>query len=105
MVLAKHHDGQKVTMAWDWFSPIPGTLNNSQYRHKQSGTSPNKGIDEDAPRSSGPSLAVRAAAAPVVYLQRPAARVKVKAEASFGIFGRFRHGEIAREFAVRLALL
>ena len=38
-------------MAWNWLSPIPGTLNTQQYRLKQRGMSPSEAIGEDPRRS------------------------------------------------------
>ena len=101
-------DGQKTTMAWDWLSPIPGTLHNSQYRLKQSGMSPLMRVGSDPPRSASPIVAleeVAAARLDIAGYWASTARANIKALSSAEIFGNFRRFEIAREIAVRLALL
>ena len=105
MVLAKHHDGQKATMAWDWLSPIPGTLNNSKYRLKRGGICPSGGIGDEPPESA--SLPHRHSNCNVARLDIIArlARDKVKERELDGIFDIFSCFEIARIIDVRQALL
>ena len=105
MVLAKHHDGQKATMAWDWLSPIPGTLNNSQYRLKRGGICPSATIDDDPPESA--SLPPRHSHCNVARLDIIAwlARGKVKERELDGAHDIFWCFEIARKIDVRLVLL
>ena len=105
MVLAKHHDGQKTTMAWDWLSPIPGTLNNSQYRLKRGGICPSATIDDDPPESA--SLPPRHSHCNVARLDIIArlAGDKVKERELDGTIGSFWCFEIARKIDVRLVLL
>ena len=56
----KPNDG---TMAWDWLSPIPGTLYTQQYGQKHSGISPHECIAGDPPQSASPVVALEAGAA------------------------------------------
>ena len=71
-------------MAWDWLSPIPGTLNTQHYRPKQSGTSPFEGIAEDPPRSASSSVALEGTAANVSTLGARVARPKSKSTRRMG---------------------
>ena len=105
MVLTKDHDGQKPWMAWDWLSPIPGTLNNSQYRLKRGGICPSGTIDDDPPESA--SLPPRHSHCNVAALDISArlARDKVKERELDGILDIFWCFEIVRKIDVRLVLL
>ena len=96
---------QKATMAWDWLSPIPGTLNNSKYRLKRGGICPSGGIGDEPPESA--SLPHRHSNCNVARLDIIArlARDKVKERELDGIFDIFRCFEIARIIDVRQALL
>ena len=92
-------------MAWDWLSPIPGTLNNSQYRLKRGGICPSGTIDDDPPESA--SLPPRHSHCNVARLDIIArlARDKVKERELDGTIGSFWCFEIARKIDVRLGLL
>jgi len=74
-------------MAWNWLSPIPGTLYTQQYVPKQSGISLYVGIADDAPRSASLIVAVEEAAATRLDDWASTARAKAKASGSVGIFG------------------
>ena len=54
---------QRWRIAWNWLSPIPGTLNTQQYGPNQSGISLYVGIADNAPRSASLIVAIEAAAA------------------------------------------
>ena len=92
-------------MAWDWLSPIPGTLNNSQYRLKRGGICPSGTIDDDPPESA--SLPPRHSHCNVARLDIIAwlARGKVKERELDGAHDIFWCFEIARKIDVRLVLL
>ena len=92
-------------MAWNWLSPIPGTLYTQQYKPNQNGFSPNECIAGDAPRSASPVVALEVGAA--VRLDDLASTVGDKSKTSgiVGIFSILRQYKIGQSFPTRLALL
>ena len=92
-------------MAWDWLSPIPGTLNNSQYGLKRGGICPSRGIGDEPPESA--SLQPRHSNCNAARLDIGAglARDKLKESVSYGILGSIRRSKIIREIVLRLTLL
>ena len=91
--------------AWNWLLPIPGTLNNSRYSLKQSGTSPSGGIGEDI--HACPSLPPRHSICTDDRLDDwlRTRQDTLKGSSSTGIFGIFRCSKIVQSIAVQLALL